>query len=140
MDYIVKNGKVKLIDEFTGRIVKDRKWQNGLQSAVEAKEKLKIQTEATILGSITIQHLMALYPKLAGMTATARQASEEFEGFYNLQIVSIPSNKKNKRIDYPDIIFSHKEAKVKAILDEVTSVHKLGRPILIGTLTVKESE
>ncbi len=140
IDYIIKEGKVRLIDEFTGRIVEDRKWQNGLQSAVEAKEKLKIQTEATILGSITIQHLMALYPKLTGMTATAKQAAEEFEGFYNLQIVRIPSNKSNNRIDYPDLVFSHKQAKVKAIIDEVNLTHKLGRPILIGTLTVKESE
>jgi len=140
VDYIIKNGKVKQIDEFTGRIVDDRKWQNGLQSAVEAKEKLEIQTEATILGSITIQHLMALYPKLAGMTATARHAANEFEEFYNLYIVPIPPNRTDKRIDYPDLIFSHKTSKIKAIINEVNSVHKSGRPILIGTLTVKESE
>jgi len=140
VDYIVKDGLIKLVDEFTGRIVEDRKWKNGLQTAVEAKENIEINSEGSILNSITLQHLMHKYSKLSGMTATAEQASEEFEFFYNLKTVVIPPNKTCIRIDHQDLIFETKESKKEAIVNEVKRVHETGQPILIGTLTVKESE
>ena len=140
IDYVVKEDRIKLIDEFTGRIVEDRKWQNGLQMAVEAKEAIPVQSEGTILGSISMQHFIHLYPKISGMTATAQQTAEEFEGFYGLRTVVIPPNKNCIRIDYPDQIYAHKEAKTNAIIKEIKTIHQTGRPILIGTHTVKESE
>jgi len=140
VDYIIKEGQIKLIDELTGRIVEDRKWKNGLQTAVEAKENITINSEGSILSSISLQHLMQKYSKLCGMTATAQQAAEEFEFFYNLRTLVIPSNKQCIRIDYEDIILKTKEEKKNAVLNEVIRVHATGQPILIGTLTVKESE
>lgn len=140
VDYIIEDGRIKLVDEFTGRIVEDRKWQNGLQSAVEAKEGLAVQSEGRILNAISLQHLMNCYPKVSGMTGTAQHAAEEFASFYGLGVTVIPSHRPCRRIDHPDRIFTHKAAKVKAIIDEVKNVHQTGRPILIGTLTVKESE
>lgn len=140
IDYVVKEDRIKLVDELTGRIVDDRKWQNGLQTAVEAKERLPLQTEGKILGSISIQHLMKLYPKLAGMTGTARAASDEFDNFYDLGVVVIPPNKPLGRIDYDDAIFADKASKYLALIEEIKSIHHLKRPILIGTLTIKESE
>ncbi|WP_158861316.1 preprotein translocase subunit SecA [Lunatibacter salilacus] len=140
VDYIIKDSRILLVDELTGRVVEDRKWQNGLQTAVEAKEQLPIQSEGNILGSITIQHLMNLYPKLAGMTGTAQEAVEEFSNFYNLGVVVIPPNLPCIRRDLEDLIFSSKAAKLQALIAEIKAVHKLRRPILIGTFTVKESE
>lgn len=140
VDYIIEDGRIKLVDEFTGRIVEDRKWQNGLQSAVEAKEGLIVQSEGSILNSISLQHLMNCYPKVSGMTGTGQHAAEEFASLYGLGVTVIPSHKPCRRIDHPDRIFTHKAAKVQAIIEEVKKVHQTGRPILIGTLTVKESE
>jgi preprotein translocase subunit SecA len=140
VDYILDDGRIKLVDEFTGRIVEDRKWQNGLQAAVEAKEGLAVQSEGRILNSISLQHLMNCYPKVSGMTGTAQHAAAEFASFYGLGVSVIPSHKPGRRVDHPDRIFTHKAAKVKAIIDEIEKVHQTGRPILIGTLTVKESE
>ncbi|KAA3633668.1 MAG: accessory Sec system translocase SecA2 [Bacteroidetes bacterium] len=140
VDYIVRDGEIKLIDEFTGRIVKDRKWRNGLQTAVEAKESVTIRSEGTILNSITLQHLLHKYERPAGMTATAQQSAKEFAEFYNLSTVVIPPNKPCLRKDWPDEIFSSSEAKQKALINEIKKVHKTGQPMLIGTLSVKESE
>lgn len=140
IDYIVKAGEVKLIDEFTGRIVEDRKWQNGLQSAVEAKEGVKIQIEGQILNSITLPHFIQQYPKIAGMTATAQLAADEFADFYGLTTVVIPPNIPSQRTDLPDLIYTHKAAKMAALVEEVKTIHQTGRPILIGTLSVRESE
>ena len=140
IDYIIKNKEIKLIDEFTGRIVEDRKWRNGLQTSVEAKENLEINKEGTILNSITLPNLLQQYPKKAAMTATAIQSAEEFEYFYGLKTVVIQPNKPSKRIDFRDVIFESKEEKNKAIVNEVCEIHKTGQPILVGTLTVKESE
>lgn len=140
VDYIVKDSHILLVDELTGRVVEDRKWQNGLQTAVEAKEQLPIQSEGNILGSITIQHLMRLYPKLAGMTGTAQEALQEFSDFYNLGVVVIPPNLPCVRRDMEDMIFSSKAAKLQALIAEIKAIHQLRRPILIGTFTVKESE
>lgn len=140
VDYIVKKGEIKLIDAFTGRIVEDRKWRNGLQSAVEAKEGLVVQSEGTVLNSLTLQHLLQKFPKLAGMTATARQAAEEFKTTYQLSTVIIPPNIPSQRKDLEDVVFVHKTEKTAAIIAEIERVHRRGQPILIGTLTVKESE
>jgi preprotein translocase subunit SecA len=140
IDYVIKDGKIKLVDELTGRVIEDRKWQNGLQTAVEAKEQLPIHSEGSMLRTISIQHLMSLYPKLAGMTGTAQEASAEFSAFYNLGVVVIPPNEPCRRIDYEDRVYPTKEAKLEALIQEIKAVHLTGRPILIGTFTVKESE
>ena len=140
VDYIVRDGKVELVDEFTGRIAEKRWWPHGLQAAIEAKEELQIQPEGMIQGSITLIHLLQLYSKVCAMTATARHAAEEFKQFYDLNIVVIPPNKTCVRIDHPDVVFTHTEAKNKALTGEITRVHASGRPILVGTCSVGESE
>jgi len=140
IDYIVRDGKIELIDEFTGRVAEKRRWPHGLQAAIEAKEGLQIQPEGMIRGSITLIHLLHLYPKVSAMTATAQPAAEEFKEFYDLKIVVIPTNRSCIRIDYPDVVFTHKEAKNKALIEEIARVHEKGRPILVGTSSVKESE
>jgi len=140
IDYIVREDKVELVDEFTGRVADNRRWPYGLQTAIEAKERLEIQPEGMILGSITLQHFLKLYPKIAGMTATAKTSEEELETFYGLKVVVIPPNRAYIRIDHPDMVFTHKEAKRKALIGEITRVHFTGRPILVGTASVEESE
>jgi preprotein translocase subunit SecA len=140
VDYIVKEDEIKLIDEFTGRIVKDRKWRNGLQTAVEAREGVTIRSEGTILNSITLQHLLHKYDRPAGMTATAQQSAREFAEFYGLSTVVIPPNKPCRRNDLPDLVFTTRKAKRQALIREIKKVHQTGQPVLIGTLSVKESE
>jgi preprotein translocase subunit SecA len=140
VDYIIRQGKIELVDEFTGRVADKRRWPYGLQTAVEAKEGLDIQPDGMILGSITLQHFLQLYPKMAGMTATAKTSETEFETFYNLNVVEIPSNRPCIRIDHDDLVFTHKAAKQKALLEEIRNVHSTGRPILVGTFSVEESE
>ena len=140
IDYLVKESRIWLIDEFTGRVVKDRRWRNGLQSAVEAKEQLPLQSEGSVLNSISLQHLIQMYPGVAAMTATAQSSAEEFAQFYGLPTIVIPPNKSSRRTDYPDQIYVDKESKIQAILAEVKTSHHIGQPVLIGTLTVQESE
>ncbi len=140
IDYIVKEGMVKLVDEFTGRVVEGRKWRSGLQAAVEAKEGAPIQAEGNILNAITMQHLLQQYPKIAGMTATAQPSAEEFFSFYGLRTLVIPPHLPCQRTDHPDVVFATRQAKTRVLLDEVASVHQTGRPILVGAHTVKESE
>lgn len=140
IDYIVRKEKVEIVDEFTGRVVEDRHWPDGLQAAVEAKEKLNLGSGGSILGQITLQHFLNLYPKLSGMTATAKPSAEELKNFYNLKVVVIPPNKTCIRQDLPDVIFSHKEAKTKALIEEIRTCHLTQRPILVGTASVEESE
>ncbi len=140
VDYIVRSGKVEIVDEFTGRVVKDRHWPDGLQAAVEAKEKLNLQKGGTILGLITLQHFMRLYPKLCGMTATARSAASELKTFYDLKVVVIPPHRPCIRKDLPDIVFTDKKAKSQALIAEIVQTHSTGRPVLVGTASVEESE
>ncbi len=140
IDYIVRRGKIKIVDEFTGRIVEDQHWPDGLQAAVEAKEKIRLGSGGSILGSITLQHFLQLYPKISGMTATAQPAAEEFFQLYNLKVVVVPPNRPCIRKDLPDVIFSHKGAKREALIQEIKRCHVLQRPILVGTLSVEESE
>jgi preprotein translocase subunit SecA len=140
VDYIVRNDRVEIVDEFTGRVVEDRHWPDGLQAAIEAKEGVRPSDEGRILGSITLQHFLRRYPHLCGMTATAEPASDELFGFYGLEVLAVPPNRSCVRIDHPDLVFTHKEAKRCALLAEIEQVHRTGRPILVGTLTVEESE
>lgn len=140
VDYIVRDGKVELVDEFTGRVIENRHWPVGLQEALEAKEGLRNHVSGQILGSITLQHFLNCYPKIAGMTGTAQIAADEFKEFYNLDLVVIPPNRPCIRADEPDLIFTTLEAKFTALLQEITTVHASGRPILIGTANVQESE
>ena len=140
IDYVIRDGQVKLVDEFTGRIVEDRKWRSGLQTAVEAKEGLKIQSEGHILNAIALQHFITQYPKRAGMTATAQPAAAEFLNNYGLGVAVIPPNQPNRRVDHPDEVFPTETAKTEAIIKEVKRCHSTGQPLLIGTRTVRESE
>jgi len=140
VDYIVRSGRVEVVDEFTGRVVRDRHWPDGLQRAVEAKEGLDPGEQGRVLGSITMQHFLGLYPRLCGMTGTAVPSERELEEFYGLVTVVIPPNRPCVRIDRPDTLFTHKEAKQAAIVEQVALVHRRGRPVLIGTASVEESE
>lgn len=140
VDYIVRNGRVEIVDEFTGRVVEDRHWPDGLQAAVEAKEKLRLGAGGSILGSITLQHYLQLYPKMAGMTATAQASADELEEFYNLKVVVVPPNKPCIRKDHPDVVFTDKETKFKALVKEIKKTRERERPVLVGTASVEESE
>ncbi len=140
IDYIVRCSRIEIIDEFTGRVVDNRHWPDGLQAAVEAKEGLARRSEGRVLGSITLQHFCGLYPRLCGMTATARPAAAELKEFYGLAVVVVPPNNPSVRLDHPDAVFTHKETKHRALLQEIRDVSTTGRPILVGTASVKESE
>lgn len=140
VDYIVRDGKIELIDEYTGRVAENRHLPEGLQAALAAKEGLHSKVGGKILGTITLQHFISLYPKICGMTATAYASVMEFKEIYALQVVQIPPNRPNIRIDQPHRIYTHKEAKLKALVQEISSVHAMGRPILIGTSSVEESD
>lgn len=139
-DYIVRNGKVEIIDEFTGRIADKRQWPDNLQAAIEAKEGLAGSSKGVVMGSLTLQHFLSLYPKLAGMTGTASTAEREFKEIYKMEVEVIPTNKPCLRKDHPDLIFTDQEAKQKALVLEIERVHQTGQPILIGTCSVEESE
>lgn len=140
VDYIVRDGRIELVDEFTGRVMDDRRWPDGLQAALEAKESLPIRPGGRILGSITLQHFLKHYPRLSGMTATARPAAEELEAFYGLKVVPVPPNRPCVREDLPDLIFTHKDAKRRALIAEIKRANVTGRPVLVGTRSVEESE
>ncbi|WP_458122977.1 preprotein translocase subunit SecA [Paenibacillus sp. Z3-2] len=140
VNYIVRDGQIELIDEYTGRVAENRYLPDGLQAALVAKEGLEWKAGGKILGTITIQHFISLYPGICGMTATAQASAMEFENIYALQVVKIPPNQPNIRIDHPHRIYTHKEAKLKALVQEISSIHAMGRPILIGTSSVEESD
>jgi preprotein translocase subunit SecA len=140
VDYIVRGARIELVDEFTGRIASGRRWPHGIQSALEAKEGLEPQPEGIIYGSITVQHFITLYPRLAGLTATAASAASELASSYGLGTVIIPPHRRSVRIDAPDCVFATQAAKVAAIVGEIQTVHAAGRPILAGTTSVKASQ
>ena len=139
-DYIVRDNKVELIDEFTGRVLSGRRFSDGLHQAIEAKEKVEIQKENQTLASITYQNYFRLYEKLAGMTGTAATEEEEFFDIYKLNVVSVPTNQKMIRKDWNDQIFRTEKEKNKAIIDKVIECHKKGQPVLIGTTSINKSE
>ena len=139
-DYVVRNGIVELVDEWTGRVADNRRWPHGIQPAVEAKERVPVRPEGRILGSIPMQHFIREYQSLAGMTATAESASEEFSLFFGLKTVVFPPHRTCGRTDHPDVVFTHRRAKIAALVEEIARVHGTRRPILVGTASVRESE
>lgn len=139
-DYVVKDGEVVIVDEFTGRLMEGRRWSDGLHQAVEAKEGVKIQDETQTLASITFQNLFRLYPKLSGMTGTAMTEEAEFGKIYNLEVTSIPTNKNDIRIDYADIIYKTEKQKYLSVVDDIVEMNKIGRPVLVGTISIEKSE
>jgi preprotein translocase subunit SecA len=139
-DYLVKDGEVIIVDEFTGRQQPGRRWADGLHQAVEAKEGVKVQQETQTLATITYQNYFRLYKKLAGMTGTAVTEAEEFDKIYKLQVVVVPTHKPMIRDDHPDLIFKTEEAKFKAVADEIQETAAQGRPVLVGTVSVEKSE
>jgi len=140
VDYLVRDGRIEIVDEFTGRVVEDRHWPDGLQAALEAKEGLTRRGDGRILGSITLQHFLRGYPRRCGMTGTARDAAEELDEFYGLPVAVVPTHRPMIRVDADDVVFTHREAKEAAVVEEVRRVHATGRPVLVGTLTIAESE
>lgn len=140
VDYIVRDGRIELVDELTGRIAENRHWPDGLQAALEAKEDLHQQPEGTILGTITIQHYLRKYPRLCGMTATARPAAAELAEVYGLEVLTVPPHRPCRRVDHPDVIHLSQEGKRRALVAEISQVHASGRPVLVGTVSVQESE
>jgi len=139
-DYVVKDGQVVIVDEFTGRLMQGRRWSDGLHQAVEAKEGVEIQDETQTLASITFQNLFRLYPKLSGMTGTAMTEEAEFGKIYNLEVTSIPTNKPDIRINHPDVIFKTEVVKYNKVVDDIVKQHELGRPVLVGTISIEKSE
>jgi len=140
VNYIVRNGEVVIVDEFTGRVLPGRRWSDGLHQAIEAKEGVEIQPETQTLATITYQNLFLLYPKLAGMTGTAKTEEAEFEKIYKLEVTVIPTNRPIRRQDFPDMVFKNEAGKWKAIAKECAEMHRLGRPVLVGTTSVEKSE
>ena len=140
IDYIVRNNKIELVDEFTGRVADNRRWPDGLQAALEAKENISIQSKGKILNSVTLQHFIKKYRRISGMTATALSSEEEFMQFYELNITVIPPHKPCIRIDNPDRLFRTRKARHDAVTDEIIKVNKTGRPVLVGTGSIQESE
>ena len=140
IDYIVKDGQVLIVDEFTGRIMYGRRYNDGLHQAIEAKERVKIADESKTLATITFQNYFRMYEKLSGMTGTAMTEESEFEEIYNLDVVAIPTNKPMIRVDEHDIIYKNEEAKFRAVIEDVKESHEKGQPVLIGTVSVEKSE
>ena len=139
-DYVVRNGEIIIVDEFTGRLMEGRRYSDGLHQAIEAKEGVKIQRESQTLATITFQNYFRMYDKLGGMTGTAKTEEDEFLKIYNLPVIVVPTNKPVIRKDYPDLIFKTKRAKYKAVGRAVTSLHTKGQPVLIGTTSITQSE
>jgi preprotein translocase subunit SecA len=140
VDYLVKDGEVVIVDEFTGRTMPGRRYSDGLHQALEAKEGVKVEKENQTLASITFQNYFRLYKKLSGMTGTADTEAPEFKKIYNLDVVIIPPNEKMVRIDFPDSIYKNIQAKYKAVIREIKELHKKGQPVLVGTISIDVSE
>jgi preprotein translocase subunit SecA len=140
VNYIVRNDEVTIVDEFTGRVMPGRRWSDGLHQAIEAKEDVDIQPETQTLATITYQNFFLLYPKLAGMTGTAKTEETEFEKIYNLEVTIIPTNRPLRRNNMADVVYKTEEAKWKAIANECAEMHEKGRPVLVGTTSVEKSE
>jgi preprotein translocase subunit SecA len=140
VDYIVRNDQVIIVDEFTGRTMEGRRYSDGLHQALEAKERVKIEQENQTLASITFQNYFRMYEKLAGMTGTADTEAAEFKKIYNLDVVVMPTNQPMVRDDYADVIYKNEAAKYRAVIREITELHKAGRPVLVGTISIDVSE
>lgn len=140
IDYVVKDGQVIIVDEFTGRLMYGRRYSDGLHQAIEAKEGVKIERESQTLATITFQNYFRMYRKLAGMTGTAKTEEDEFRAIYNLDVVEIPTNKPMIRIDYPDVVYKTEKGKFNAVVKEIEELYKIGRPVLVGTISIEKSE
>ncbi len=140
VDYVVRNGEVKIVDEFTGRILEGRRWSEGLHQAVEAKERVRIKHENQTLATITLQNYFRMYEKLAGMTGTAVTEAAEFAHTYDLPVVPIPTNKPMIRVDHPDLVYKTEEGKFNAVVDDIAERYERGQPVLVGTVSVEKSE
>jgi preprotein translocase subunit SecA len=140
IDYVVKDGQVIIVDEFTGRLMFGRRYSEGLHQAIEAKEGVKVERESKTLATITFQNYFRMYKKLAGMTGTAQTEEQEFRAIYGLDVVVIPTNKPMIRIDHPDVIYKTEEAKFKAVVEDIVEHHKKGQPVLVGTISIEKSE
>ena len=139
-DYVVKDGEIIIVDEFTGRLMVGRRYSEGLHQAIEAKEGLEVQRESQTLATITFQNYFRMYSKIGGMTGTAKTEENEFLKIYNLPVVVVPTNRPIQRIDYPDAIYKTKKAKMKAVLATIQECHKKGQPVLVGTTSIEQSE
>ncbi|MDR3676556.1 MAG: accessory Sec system translocase SecA2 [Acidobacteriota bacterium] len=140
VDYLVKNGAIESVDEFKGRIVQERRWPAALHTAIEVKEGVAPKVQGRVLGSITMENLLSLYPKICGMTGTAATQAKEFQSVYGLEVEAIPTNRPVIRVDHPDVIFRTLREKEQAVLEEIRREHEKGRPVLVGTVSVEESE
>lgn len=140
LDYVVRDGEILIVDEFTGRIMYGRRYNEGLHQAIEAKEGVEVQKESKTLASITFQNYFRMYNKLSGMTGTAMTEEEEFREIYKLDIVEVPTNKPKIREDLPDVVYKTQKAKYKAIVEDIIETHKTGQPILVGTVSIEKSE
>ena len=139
-EYVVKDGEVIIVDEFTGRLMFGRRYSDGLHQAIEAKEGVKVERESKTLATITFQNYFRMYHKLAGMTGTALTEEEEFRAIYKLDVIEIPTNKPMIRIDYPDCVYKNEAGKFRAVINEIEERHKKGQPILVGTISIEKSE
>jgi len=139
-DYVVKDGEVIIVDEFTGRLMPGRRWSDGLHQAIEAKEGVKIEKENQTLATITFQNYFRMYDKLAGMTGTAETEAAEFEKIYELEVVVIPTNKPLIRVEYPDVVYRTEREKFNAVIEEIKEYHLRGQPVLVGTIAIEKSE
>ena len=139
-DYVIEDGEVVIVDQFTGRLMKGRRYSDGLHQAIEAKERLQIQNESMTLASITFQNYFRMYNKLAGMTGTAKTEEEEFRNIYNMDVIAIPTNKEVIRDDRADMIYKTMDGKFRAVVEEIKERHKTGQPVLVGTVAVETSE
>ncbi|HET7685687.1 MAG TPA: preprotein translocase subunit SecA [Candidatus Limnocylindria bacterium] len=139
-DYVVRDGEVLIVDEFTGRLMPGRRWSEGLHQAIEAKEGVKIQNESRTLATVTFQNYFRMYDKLAGMTGTAETEAEELAKIYGLEVVVIPTNRPMVRVDYADLVYSSQKGKWNAVVEEIAEEHAKGRPVLVGTVSVEVSE
>lgn len=140
VDYVVQDGEVLIVDEFTGRIMQGRRYSDGLHQAIEAKEDLEVQNESMTLATITFQNYFRMYRKLAGMTGTAKTEEEEFKKIYGLEVIQIPTNRQNVRKDLADVVYKTEAGKFKAVVNEIVERHKNGQPVLVGTISIENSE
>ena len=140
VDYVVQNGEIIIVDQFTGRLMKGRAYSDGLHQAIEAKENVTINEETKTLATITFQNLFRMYKKLSGMTGTAKTEEEEFRSTYNMYVIQIPTNKPVIRIDAPDKVYANREAKYKAIIEKIRECYEKGQPVLVGTIAIETSE
>src|SRR5207245_8073924 len=140
VDYMVKDGEVIIVDDFTGRMMPGRRWSDGLHQAIEAKEKVKVERENQTLATITFQNYFRMYAKLAGMTGTAETEAAEFDKIYKLEVLVVPTNRPLIRVENPDVVYRTEREKFDAVVAEIKDLHAAGRPVLVGTISIEKSE